>query len=43
MVFYKGGLSYTELNNMPLPLVFEYHKYAKKMNKEAERLAKQNR
>lgn len=43
MVFYKGGLSYTELNNMPIPLVLEYHDYAEKMNKEAERRAKMNR
>lgn len=43
MVFYKGGLSYTELNNMPLPLVIKYNDYAIKMQKEAERMAKQNK
>lgn len=43
MVFYKGGLSYTELNNMPIPLVLNYYEYAEKMNKEAERKSKMNR
>lgn len=43
MVFYKGGLSYTELNNMPLPLVIKYYEYGEKMNKEAERKANAKR
>lgn len=40
MVFYKGGLSYTELQNMPLPDVFRLQDYAVKINKERERAAK---
>lgn len=43
MVFYKGGLSYTELNNMPIPLVLKYYEFADQMNREAERKAKANR
>lgn len=43
LVFYKGGFSYTELNNLPLPLLYDYYKIACKMNKDAERAAKQKR
>lgn len=43
MVFYKGGLSYSELNNMPIPLVLEYHEYAERMNREAEIRSKTRR
>lgn len=43
MVFYKGGLSYTELNYMPIPLVLEYNSHAERINKDAERKAKANR
>jgi len=42
MVFYKGGLSYTELQNMPLPEVFRLQDYAAKINKERKRAAESN-
>jgi hypothetical protein len=40
MVFYKGGLSYTELQNMPLPEVYKLNKFAERINKERERAMK---
>ncbi len=40
MVFYKGGFSYSELQDMPLPDVFRWQKYAIKINKERQREAK---
>jgi hypothetical protein len=43
MVFYKGGLSFTELNNMPIPLVLTYYDYADKINREIERQSKAKR
>ena len=43
MIFYKGGLTYSELNNMPLPLVIDYYNYAIKINKEREKQIKKSR
>lgn len=43
MVFYKGGLSYTELNNMPIPLVLQYNEYANTINRNAENMSKTGR
>jgi len=42
MVFYKGGFSYTELQNMPLPLLYKYQEYAVKINKQIEMASKRN-
>lgn len=43
MVFYKGGLTYSELNNMPIPLVLKYYEFANQINREAERKSKLKR
>lgn len=40
MVFYKGGLSYTDLQSMPIPELFRYHGYASRINREMEKAAK---
>lgn len=40
MVFYKGGLSYTELQNMPIPEVLKLNNFAQRINKDQERAAK---
>lgn len=40
--FYHGGLSYTELLNMPIPLIIEFYNNAEKINKEIERQMKKN-
>lgn len=40
MVFYKGGFSYSELQEMPLPELLRYNDYATKINKERERAMK---
>jgi hypothetical protein len=40
MVFYEGGLSYTELQEMPLPNVFRLQEFAVRINKERERAMK---
>lgn len=40
MVFYKGALSYTELQEMPYPEIFKLNKFAERINKERERAAK---
>ena len=42
MAFYEGGVSYTELQNMPLPDVFRLKEFAIKINQERERAAKKN-
>lgn len=40
MIFYKGGLSYTELQSMPLPNIFRLQEFAARINKERERANK---
>lgn len=37
MEFYKGGLSYNDLQNMPIPEIYRYQKYAKIINTEKQR------
>jgi hypothetical protein len=40
MIFYKGSMSYETLQNMPIPELLRWQKYAAKINKERERAAK---
>lgn len=40
MVFYKGALSYSELQSMPLPELYQLNEYAVKINREIEKEAK---
>lgn len=42
MVFYRGALSYTELQNMPLPEMLRLQKYAVNINEERKREAAKN-
>ena len=42
-VFYKGAVTFSELEHMPLSKVYRLNKYADKMNKEIERQAKHQR
>lgn len=37
MMVYNGGLTYQDLNNMPIPQVIEYNLHADRINKERER------
>lgn len=41
--FYGGGVQYTELQNMPLPEVYELHKNALKIQEEVKRQSKTSR
>jgi hypothetical protein len=40
MYFFKGGLTYSDLNNMPIPEVLRYNDYAKRINKDQEQASK---
>jgi hypothetical protein len=35
--FFKGGLTYQDLENMPIPRIFKWIDIANKINKEEER------
>jgi len=37
MVFYKGALSYTDLQSMPIPELYQLNAHAAKINKEIEK------
>lgn len=40
---YEGGITYGDLNEMSLPLVMEYYKYAIEINKERQKAVKNKR
>ena len=40
MVFYKGALSYNDLQIMPYPDILKLNDYAQRINKERERALK---
>jgi len=40
MVFYKGALSYKQLQEMPYPEILKLNEFAQRINKERERAAK---
>lgn len=40
MVFYKGSLTYNDLENMPLDRIIEFNKYATRIQKEIKRKMK---
>ena len=40
MVFYKGALSYSELQAMPYPELLKLNEFAERINKERERASK---
>lgn len=40
MVFYKGALSYSELQEMPYPEILRLNEFAGRINKERERAVK---
>ena len=37
MVFYKGGMTFSDLNNMPLDELFEYNEIASRLQKKMNR------
>ena len=43
MVFYKGALSYSELNEMPYPRILKLNHFAQRINRERDKLAKRGR
>jgi len=43
MVFYKGALSYSELNEMPYPEILKLNHFADRINKARERAIKRGR
>ena len=40
MVFYKGSLSYSQLQGMPYPEILKLNEFAERINKERERATK---
>ena len=42
LVFYKGGLSYTEAQNLPIPELMKLNDLAAKINRENEKASKRN-
>jgi hypothetical protein len=43
MMVYNGGLTFSDLNNMPIPQVLEYNKHAERINRERESQMKKRR
>jgi len=40
MVYYKGGLTYSELTTMPIPKILDFIDYSVRINVEIEKQAK---
>lgn len=42
LVFYKGGLSYTEAQNLPIPELYKLNDFAERINRAKKKASEKN-